>query len=139
MGGMVSSLNVEDLPFVEMNNVPKLVCQWCGRNLGLTKDICPRCNCDLEITPAFCLREYVADLSATTISAYCQQAVHPMTADVSLCRLHRLLPERVRRIGGTQELADSMQAEEPPPGAEYNMNDHKLSYKIKEFFNLWFR
>jgi acyl carrier protein len=117
MGGPVTELRVPKPIAVELAELPRWVCPWCGNNVGKAAD-CRRCGCDLGQVARQSLQGRAADEPAEVRGSFFLQATHPMSREVALCRLRRLPPRQVAKIGGTPELADAMRPEPEPPGVQ---------------------
>ena len=115
MGSAVSGLGIPEILEKEVKELPEWICPWCGANVGKSRPGCPRCGCDLTKTARLNLRAHVRGASPEIRGSFYFQSMHPMKAEVALCRLRRLAPNRVAAIGGTPELAAAMCPEKAPP------------------------
>ncbi len=82
--------------------MPRWVCSWCGRNLGIPGALgtaehrCQRCRCDLRKYAAISLRDRVRGLVEFQLGVFYQQAVQSMNGASALQRLGRVSPKKVR-------------------------------------------
>ncbi len=98
-------------------DLPRWVCPWCGRNLGLRRSsegarpCCDRCQCNLSRYAALSLVDQCRSLDPLAIGAYYEQAVGVINGAAALYKLGRISLEEAR-------WPDSVRRIFPPPFAE---------------------
>ena len=100
---------------VELPQLPKWACPWCGGNVGVSRDKCRRCGCDLTKVAAQNLQTRAASESTHNRGLFYSLALEPIGGRGALLLLGRLGADEVMEMLGDQELASRMHGEEPPP------------------------